>query len=91
MEASPRLERERLLAEQKQSGQSIAEFCRARGIDPQLLYEYRKRQASKQQVGGSFARVQTGTAVTLELPGSGIRISTALESLRAVLRELESK
>lgn len=91
MEASPRSERERLLAEQTQSGQSIAEFCRARGIAPQLLYEYRKHKASKLEVGGSFARVQTGTTVTLELPGSGIRISTGLESLRAVLRELAAK
>ena len=88
MEGKGRLEKERLLAEQAASGKSIASFSRERGLDPQVLYEFRKRR--NKSGTGSFARVQTGVTVQIEL-GSGIRITAPLESLAAVLKELAAR
>lgn len=85
MRGMNRSEKERLLVEQAESGKSIASFSRERGMDPQVLYEFRKRR-NKPEIA-SFARVQTGVVLQIEL-GSGIKLNVPLESLNAVLKEL---
>lgn len=88
MQGTGRIEKERLLTEQAASGKSIASFSRERGMDPQVLYEFRKRRNKSET--GSFALVQTSVTVQIELV-SGIRITAPLESLNAVLKELAAR
>ena len=81
--------REQLLREQEQSGKSIVGFSRERGIDPKVLYEQR-RLRRRRKAAPTFVRVPLGVTVTLDLQ-SGIKLTLPLESLNAVLRELEAR
>lgn len=90
-------ERAALLREQVTSGQSVAEFCRERGIDSKRMYIWRKREdrAASQLVKPAervdkFHRVQTGTVVSIEL-SAGLKLKVPLESLNSVLSELERR
>lgn len=53
-----------LLSEQQQSGQSIAAFCRARGLREGPFYEWRKRL--QQAEASSFVAVEIAGAPTPE-------------------------
>ena len=96
MNRTTKEERAAILEESKMSGQSIAEFCRGRGLEPKRLYHWVRQERDgggatekkKSAVTPGFARVQTGVTVSLELR-SGLRLTVAVEGLRAVLRELE--
>lgn len=81
--------REQLLREQERSGKSIVGFSGERGIDPKMLYEQR-RLRRRRKAAPTFVRVPLGITVTVELQ-SGIKLTHPLESLNAVLRELEAR
>lgn len=96
MNRTTKEERAAILEESKMSGQSIAEFCRGRGLEPKRLYHWTRQEREVKSKGlkenvattTGFAQVQTGVTVSLELR-SGLRLTVAVEGLRAVLRELE--
>jgi transposase-like protein len=83
---------ELILREQAASGLSMPEFSQRTGIEAKKLYgwrrKFRERAAGKQPGTAEFARVQSGHSVEITT-GSGLKIKVPLESLRAVLKELE--
>jgi transposase-like protein len=83
-----RAEMARRVEEYKSSGQSVTEYCRQRGYHTARFYNWRKlTESSITQIG--FARIQTGVKVTVEISDRMKLIDLPIESLRAVLRELE--
>lgn len=71
---------EALIKEQKESGQSVKEYCREQGITPSVWYYWKKRNKGKEELPAlGFARIeieggscQEGVQVEIELPGVGI-------------------
>ncbi len=90
----------RLVAEQKRNGQSVAAFCRERGVCVPQFYAWKKRLA--EEASAAFVAVQVVSAGepvpgrTLEIRLSGSR-SVMVEPgfdadhLRAVLAALEAR
>lgn len=74
----------RLVREQKASGQSVPEFCAARGLEEKTFYVWRQRTKEGDE---RFARVRTDRRVELEL-SSGVTLRVAVEDLKSVLEAL---
>ena len=87
--------RAKILRELAQSGLSAAAFCRERGLSLNNVYHWQQKARAKNRLlngtgaptTGSFALVQTGITVTIEV-GTGVRLVVPLEGLKAVLKEL---
>jgi transposase-like protein len=94
-----------LICEQEQSGKTVAEFCRERGITASKLYSWKRRCAGEEATSG-FVRLREAAAVKTEpvaTASSGIEVrlpggrSLVVESgfdashLRALLAVLESR
>ena len=62
-----------LIKEQEQSGQSVASFCRERGVRASQLYAWKKR--IRERTGSGFVEVRSGA----EQAGLGWRRSRAIE------------
>jgi hypothetical protein len=75
---------ERLVEEQRRSGETVREFCAVRGLDRKTFYVWRQRARGSVD---RFARVATDDRVELELSG-GARVRVAREDLKAVLEAL---
>ena len=96
MNQTTKEERAAIVGEWRRSRQTIAEFSRSRGLEPKRLYHWTRQEREtvpkvlreNEPATACFARVQTGVTVSLELQ-SGLRLTVAVEGLRAVLRELE--
>ena len=85
-------ERLRLIAEQAASGLSVAEFSRQRGLSAKAMYSWQSKVEGRESKPEpkQFSRVQSGHKITIELL-SGLKLTVSLESLKAVIRELESR
>jgi hypothetical protein len=95
-----------LIAEQKQSGQSAAAFCRTRGVREALFYYWKKQlqqparpqfvevQVAKPELSKRHSRAALGTTIEVRL-GNGRSLMVAPEfnagHLRALLAVLESE
>jgi len=89
-----------VIAEQKQSGQTVGSFCHQRGVTQQSFYQWRKRLGGA-QAPVRFALVETGrpearerAAVELVLrSGHRLRIAAGVDgtTLRTVLEVLEAR
>jgi transposase-like protein len=94
-----------LVNEQEQSGKTVAEFCRERGIARSKLYFWRQRCEGAKAATG-FVRLRVASAVGAEriaTAGSGIEVRLAggrsllveagfdASHLRALLAVLESR
>ena len=95
-----------LIAEQKESGQSVAAFCRTRGVREALYYYWKKQlqevagrqfvevQVAKPGVSQSDSGVAQGSTMEVRL-GNGRSVMVAPEfnagHLRALLAVLESE
>jgi transposase-like protein len=94
-----------LISEHEQSGKTVAEFCRERGIAASKLYFWKQRCVGKKAASG-FVRLRVASAVQTEpvaAARSGIEVrlvggrSLVVESgfeeshLRALLAVLESR
>lgn len=87
-----------MIAEQKQSGQSVRRFCQGRGVAEPSFYYWRKRLGAE-PAPVRFALVETGQpeareSAVLELvlrSGQRIRIGAGVDAaaLRTVLRVVE--
>jgi hypothetical protein len=76
----------RLVKEQRASGETVREFCAARGLNSKVFYVWRQRT---RKVSAGFARVETSGARSIELELSGgVVIRVAIEDLKAVLEAL---
>jgi len=73
-----------LVAEQKESGKSVPEFCAERGLTEKSFYVWRQRARATES---GFARVQMDKRIELELSG-GVTLRVAVEDLKAVLEAL---
>ena len=91
---------ERLLLRQRESGLSIAAFCRENGIDKKrFLYWTRllKEQGSVPLVrsadkGGQFVRVDGGATGSVEIVLSGgIFLRCPIDSVAAVMEQLNAR
>jgi transposase-like protein len=96
----------RLIAEQKESGQSAAAFCRARGVREALFYYWKKQlqevarsqfvevQVAQPELRQRHSRAAQGTTIEVRL-GNGRSLMVAPEfnagHLRALLAVLESE
>jgi transposase-like protein len=96
----------RLIAEQKESGQSAAGFCRARGVREALFYYWKKQlqevarsqfvevQVAKPELRQRHSGATLGTTIEVRL-GNGRSLMVAPEfnagHLRALLAVLESE
>ena len=74
----------RLVREQHASGESVPEFCAARGLEAKTFYVWRQRIKEGEE---RFARVSTDRRVELEL-SSGVTLRVAVEDLKSVLEAL---
>ena len=95
-----------LIAEQKESGQSAAAFCRARGVREALFYYWKKQlqevaqrqfvevQVAKPDLSQRHSGAALGTTIEVRL-GNGRSLMVAPEfdagHLRALLAVLESE
>ena len=94
-----------LISEQEQSGKTVAEFCRERGIAASKLYSWKRRCVTAKPVS-EFVRLSVAPAVEAEsvgAAGSGIEVRLAggrslvvepgfnTSHLRALLAVLESR
>jgi hypothetical protein len=94
-----------LISEQEQSGKTVAEFCRERGIAASKLYSWKQRCVTLKPVS-EFVRLRVAPAVATEAVAtarSGIEVRLAggrslvvepgfdASHLRAVLAVLESR
>lgn len=77
---------ERHLDEQRRTGKSAAAYCRERGIQIGKFYSWKKR---KKEVSPGFARVQTDITVQIEI--GAVKLHVPLETLNAVLSELNKR
>lgn len=78
----------RLLSEQASSNQSIAEFCRERGLEKKTFYRWREKytlQDRKRESG--FVLLKSDRKIELELRGGEV-LRVAPEDLRQVLEAL---
>ena len=62
-----------LIKEQEQSGQSVASFCRERGVRASQFYGWKKR--IRERTGSGFVEVRSGA----EQAGVGFRRNGAIE------------
>ena len=77
---------EALIAEQKDSGLTITDFCRMKGIN-RKTFSYQKTVLKAQKPSGTF--VQLGAPCTIEVTlASGIRMRVPLTHLPEVLKVL---
>jgi len=74
----------KLVKEQELSGQSIAEFCRQRGLERKQFYGLRQRVIAGEK---QFVRVSGSRKVELELSGGAV-IRVEPEDLKLVLEAL---
>lgn len=81
-----REEWEKLLEEQRGSGMSVARFCRERGISDSS-FSYWRNKVREEARAGTFARVERGDMLRVELPG-GKAIRVSRSDLAAVLGAL---
>ena len=94
-----------LISEQEQSGKTVAEFCRERGIAASKLYSWKQRCVGAKAASG-FVRLKVGPAVeteTVSTARSGIEVRLSggrsfvvepgfdASHLRALLAVLESR
>jgi transposase-like protein len=95
-----------LIAEQKESGQSAAAFCRTRGLREALFYYWKKQlrevarsqfvevQVAKPELSQRYSGAALGTTIEVRL-GNGRSLMVAPEfnpgHLRALLAVLESE
>jgi transposase-like protein len=89
-----------VIAEQKQSGQTVESFCQQRGVTQQSFYQWRKRLGAA-QAPVRFALVATGKpqareSAAMELvlrSGHCLRIAAGVDgaTLRTVLEVLEAR
>jgi transposase-like protein len=92
-----------LISEQEQSGKTVAEFCRERGIAASKLYSWKRRLEDKKAVCG-FVRVRVAPAAeSVRTACSGIEVRLAggrslvveagfdASHLRALLAVLENR
>ena len=77
---------ERHLNEQVRSGKSATAYCQERGISIGKFYGWKKRS---KEVPSSFARVQTGITVQIEV--GAMKVHVPLEALNVVLSELNKR
>jgi hypothetical protein len=70
---------------------SVAAFSRERGVSAKAMYGWQRKEAERvnNPEQRQFTRVQCGHTIRIEL-SSGIKLKVALESLKAVLKELGS-
>jgi hypothetical protein len=76
-----------LLAEQKESGQSVAVFCRGRGLREWQFYEWKKRLRPKPEafVAVEVLRAEPATVPAPLLSASATPLEIRLRSGRSVL------
>ena len=94
-----------LISDQEQSGKTVAEFCRERGIAASKLYSWKRRCVGEKAASG-FVRLRAVSAVKTEpvaTARSGIEVRLvggrslvvepgfAVSHLRALLAVLESR
>ena len=77
---------ERHLDEQQRSGKNVASYCSENGIPVSKFYSWKQR---KIKPATGFARVLTN--VTVEIEVGAAKLHVHLESLNAVLSELEKR
>ena len=78
---------ERLVAEQIASGESVASFCRTRGISDSALTYWRGKLKGKSTGGVGFVQLESGERISLELNG-GKTIRVRRSDLPVVLEAL---
>jgi transposase-like protein len=96
----------RLFSEQEESGESVAGFCRARGVREALFYYWRKRlreaampqfvevQVAKPQLGAKHSRSALESTIEVRLRnGRSLIVAPEFEAsqLRALLAVVESE
>ena len=94
-----------LISEQEQSGKTVAEFCRDRGIAASKLYSWKRRCVGDKATSG-FVRLRAAPAVKTEpfakarrgievrlLGGRSLMVESGFDAslLRALLAVLESR
>ena len=97
---------QRLLSEQEKSGESVAGFCRARGVREALFYYWKKRlreaavpqfvevQVAKPQLGPKHSRSALESMIEVRLRnGRSLIVQPEFEAshLRALLAVVESE
>jgi hypothetical protein len=97
---------QRLFSEQEESGESVAGFCRARGVREALFYYWKKRlreaavpqfvevQVAKPQLGPKHSRSALESTIEVRLRnGRSLIVPPEFEAshLRALLAVVESK
>lgn len=94
-----------LIAEQKESGQSVAAFCRTRGVREALFYYWKKQlqeparqfvevQVAKPDLNQRHSGVALGTTIEVRLSnGRSLMVAPEFDAshLRALLAVLESE
>jgi transposase-like protein len=76
-----------LISEQEQSGKTVAEFCRERGIASSKLYSWKERCVGAKAAAG-FVQVRVAPAVEAETVASaGSRIEVRLAGGRSLVVE----
>ena len=75
----------RLVKEQQASGESVPQFCAARGLKEKQFYVWRQRYGVQPEA--RFVRVSDDKRVELEL-ASGVRLRVAVADLKTVLQAL---
>ena len=85
---------ERHLDVQAKSGQSIAAYCRERGLSKRALYKYRLKQKEKTSKQAAFVQIGAGESEGEEhielVLGERIRIKIPLTyGLKRVMEELD--
>jgi len=73
-----------MVKEQEQSGLSITEYCKQKGIRANTFYNWRSKLKEPEP---KFLKVETKSRVTLELEG-GVKLKVSVEDLKAVLAAL---
>jgi transposase-like protein len=95
-----------LVSEQEESGQSVAAFCRARGLSESLFYYWKKRlreaatppfvevQVAEPQLGPRHCRCAAGAKIEVRLRnGRSLIVAPEFDAshLRALLAVVESE
>lgn len=73
-----------MVMEQEQSGLSVTDYCRQKGIRANTFYNWRSKLKEQKP---KFLKVETASRVTLELE-SGAKLQVSVEDLKAVLAAL---
>ncbi len=96
----------RVIAEQKESGQSVAAFCRTRGVREALYYYWKKQlqevartqfvelQVAKPDLGQRYSGSAQGTTIEVRLRnGRSLMVAPEFKAshLRALLAVVESE